>query len=74
MHRLLVAACVVPTSPILVTLMKETLGSFETSVLETRGVNIPEDTILQYLHVFDLSSILVMGNQVCYNTKQWANF
>jgi hypothetical protein len=32
-HRLLVAASVVPSSPILVTLMKEALGSSETSVL-----------------------------------------
>jgi hypothetical protein len=31
--RLLVAACVVPSSPILITLMKEGPGSYETSVL-----------------------------------------
>jgi hypothetical protein len=46
-RRLLVTAIVVPSSPILVTLMNEALSFSETSVF-TRDIrrNIPEDTFL----------------------------
>jgi hypothetical protein len=62
-RRLLVAACVVPSSPIFVTLMKEEPGSYETSVL-TRATrrNNPEDTILHSHSSENLKSYMPLIN------------
>jgi hypothetical protein len=75
---MLVTASVVPSSPSLVTLMKEALSYSETSVL-TRATrrNIPEDTILTHFlllicHQYKNISILLLPSTVL--TELYSSF
>jgi hypothetical protein len=61
-HRLLVPVNVVPSSPILVTLMMDALGSSKTSVhTNSTRSNIPEDGIFNTLSSVNDSSVLLIN-------------
>jgi hypothetical protein len=71
-RRLLLTASVVPSSPILVTLMKEALRSSGTSVL-TRGTrhNIPVDDILHSHRSENLKSYIRLSVRTVKNVVFW---
>jgi hypothetical protein len=69
-HRLQDRTSVVPSSPILVTLMREALSSSETSVLtRVTQCNIPEDVILHSHRRENLKSYIRNNVSWCLETK-----
>jgi hypothetical protein len=74
MIRLLVTANVVPSSPILVTLMMKALRSSETSILAraTRR-NISEaDLLYLYLYHCSVISVLILTGSCCCRLQKYA--
>jgi hypothetical protein len=72
LRRLLDTVSVVPSSSILVTLMKETLSSSETSAL-ARAIrrSIPEDAILNLIFCFCNFSIFSAYKIIFRNIQNW---
>jgi hypothetical protein len=65
--RLLVTANIVPSSPILVTLLMEAIRSSETVVLtKATRRNVPEDGILQTIYAFIIFLQFHNCNIKCY--------
>jgi hypothetical protein len=74
MLRLLITS-IVPSSPILVTLMMEALISCETTVLTKPALrNVPEDAILRRKHqIFQIFHLLAVYSEIILLKEEWSN-